>query len=59
MTDVIQHNAANILALSMLLFTGAVAAPDNKFLARIAEPPKDDACAQPSSANQLPSLATA
>jgi hypothetical protein len=59
MTDVIQHNAANILALSMLLFTSAVALPDNKFLALITEPPKDDSRAEPSTPNNTPSQSTA
>lgn len=59
MTDAIQHNAANILALSMALFTSAVAAADQQFLAGIAELPKDASQAQPSSPTHTPSLATA
>ena len=42
MTDVIQRNAANIVALSVLLFTNAVTVTDNTSLAPTPAPPQDD-----------------
>jgi hypothetical protein len=41
MTDVIQRNAANIVALSVLLFTNAVTVTDNTSLAPTPAPPQD------------------
>ena len=59
MPNVIQHNAAKILALSMLLFTGEVAASNSKNLAPRLETLQDDLLAEPNTPNNNPSLAAA
>jgi len=59
MTDVIQRNAAHIVALSMLLFTKAVAVTDNKSLAPTSGPPQDALLFQPFSHDITPKLLTA
>jgi hypothetical protein len=59
MTDVIQRNAGHIVALSMLLFTKAVAVTDNKSLTPLSGPPQDALLFQPLSHEIVPKLLTA
>ena len=58
MPNVIQHNAANILALSMLFFLGAVVTPDNKSLALMPPLTPNDLLAEPVKENATQSLTT-
>ena len=58
MPNVIQHNAANILALSMLFFLGAVAAPEHKTLALMSQLTPDDLLAESGKDNTTQSLTT-
>jgi hypothetical protein len=59
MTDVIQRNAANIVALSMLLFTKASAVTDCQPLAPIWVPLQDALRFHPCSDDVAPKLVTA
>jgi hypothetical protein len=59
MTDAIQRNAANILAISLLLFTNAVTAPVNKPLLRISRPAKKAPPIEPNNLDIAPNLVAA
>lgn len=59
MTDVIQRNAANIVALSVLLFSNTVALTDSQSLAPISGPLQDALLLVPNSHDITPNLLTA